>query len=203
MTARASLVNAIAVVVALAGGGGCIASDPGAHAVSASQLDASWLRAAPTPVVVQRGDRDCGAAALAMVGGAWGHPWTLDDVEQRIPPGADGIQLAAMRDFARSAGLDAYAIRGTRADLEHELAAGRPVLLGLVLPVDRKHNRSHYEVAVALHPSDGDVVTIDPATGRMQERPSRVFDLEWKTAGYATLVVVAAKPTASKEGQKP
>ena len=187
----------IAIAFALTG---CIAADPGAHPVSAAQLDGTWLRAAPVPVVVQRAENDCGAAALAMLVDAWGQSWTLDDALGRVHPGRDGVKLAALRDAARAAGLDAYAIRGTRDDLAHELAAGRPVLLGLVLPVDREHNRNHYEVAVALDPQHGDVVTIDPANGRMQRRESRVFDLEWKTAGYAALVVVSAR--SKKEGPR-
>jgi ABC-type bacteriocin/lantibiotic exporter with double-glycine peptidase domain len=182
---------AILFAVAGAGLGGCLAQDPGAHAVTAGQLDATWLRAASTPVVVQSSDRDCGAAALAMVAGAWGKHWTLATIERAVPPTEAGIQLGALRDLARASGLDAYAVRGTRADLEHELAAGRPVVLGLIEPVDRRRNRSHYEVAIALDPRSGDVVTIDPATGDLERRVAAVLDLEWKTAGYATLVVVA------------
>jgi len=76
------------------------------------------------------------------------------------------------------------------ADLEHELSAGRPVVLGLLLPYDNNHNASHYEVAVAMNPRDGTVVTIDPATGDWRKRSRPVLDLEWKSAGFAALVVV-------------
>ncbi len=82
-------------------------------------------------------------------------------------------------------------MRGTRDDLAHELGAGRPVVLGLIETVDAKRTRSHYEVAVALEPRAGDVVTIDPATGELQRRSAAVLDREWQAAGYATLVVVA------------
>jgi len=64
------------------------------------------------------------------------------------------------------------------------------VLLGLVLPHGRKRNRSHYEVAIALDPRDGTLVTIDPASGEWMKRSPEVLDIEWKAAGYAALVVV-------------
>ena len=58
-----------------------------------------------------------------------------------------------------------------------------------MLPFDRERNRAHYEVAVAMNPKDGTVVTIDPATGEWMRRSKSVLDVEWKAAGYAALVV--------------
>jgi ABC-type bacteriocin/lantibiotic exporter with double-glycine peptidase domain len=165
----------------------------GARSVQPAQIDDGWLRAAPTPVVKQRQQTDCGLAALAMVAGAWGRHWTLDDLAHRLPPGDHGIKLRALRDLARERGFEAYAIKATREDIQKELVQGRPVLLGLMLPHDRKRNRSHYEVAIALDPRDGTVVTIDPATGEWMRRSPKVLDLEWKAAGYAALVVVGDK----------
>jgi ABC-type bacteriocin/lantibiotic exporter with double-glycine peptidase domain len=165
----------------------------GARAVQPTQLDDGWLRAAPTPTIKQRQQSDCGLAALAMVAGAWGRTWTLDELSQRLPPTKHGLKLRALRDVARERGLEAYAIQGTRADLQKELAQGRPVLLGLMLPHDRKRNRSHFEVAIALDPRDGTVVTIDPASGQWMKRAPKVLDIEWKAASYATLVVVGDK----------
>jgi ABC-type bacteriocin/lantibiotic exporter with double-glycine peptidase domain len=165
----------------------------GARAVKPAQLDDGWLRAAPTPVIKQKQQTDCGLAALAMVAGAWGRTWSLDDMAHRVPPGNKGIKLKVLRDLARERGFEAYAIQATHDDLKRELSQGRPVLLGLMLPHDRRSNRSHYEVAVALHPSDGTVVTIDPATGEWMRRSPQVLDIEWKAANYAALVVVADK----------
>jgi ABC-type bacteriocin/lantibiotic exporter with double-glycine peptidase domain len=165
----------------------------GARSVQPAQIDNGWLRAAPTPVVKQRQQTDCGLAALAMVAGAWGRHWTLDDLTHRLHPGDHGIKLRALRDLARERGLEAYAIKATRDDIQNELVQGRPVLLGLMLPHDRKRNRSHYEVAIALDPRDGTVVTIDPATGEWMKRSPKVLDVEWKAAGFAALVVVGDK----------
>ncbi len=160
------------------------------------EVPADWLAAAPTPVVVQGQRSDCGLAALAMVAGAWGRHWTLDDLTHRLPPGKQGVQLGKLRDLARERGLVAYAVKGSFDDLRKELANGRPVLLGLVLPFDRNNNLNHYEVAVAMNPADDTVVTRDPATGELMKRPRKVLDLEWKHAGYATLVVVGTTDAA-------
>jgi ABC-type bacteriocin/lantibiotic exporter with double-glycine peptidase domain len=175
------------------------ASNGGAHRVHADQLDAHWLRAAPTPVIQQRRETDCGVAALAMIEGTWGRRASVDALARRAPPAGDGVRLGALRDLARADGLDAFAIHATRDDLRHELAAGRPVVLGLVLPYDRERNRSHYEVAIALDPRDGTVVTIDPATGATQSRPTKVLDLEWKASGNAALVVTGHRKGASHD----
>jgi ATP-binding cassette subfamily B protein RaxB len=166
------------------------------HVDPISVADGSWLHAAPTPVVRQQQDSDCGLAALAMVAGRWGQTWSVDDLAQHIPVTEAGVKLGALRDFARLRGLTAYAISGSTRDLAHELGAGRPVLLGLVLPFDHKHNRSHFEVAVAMDPADGEVVTIDPASGEWMKRPAKILDVEWKAAGYAALVVTG--PAAAK-----
>jgi hypothetical protein len=112
---------------------------------------------------------------------------------RELPPGKSGVKLGALRDFARKRGFEAYAIAGSYDDLARELGAGRPVLLGLTLPFDQQRNLNHYEVAVAYDPRGGNVVTIDPATGKYMSRTHKVLDLEWKVAGYATLVVVGSR----------
>jgi ATP-binding cassette subfamily B protein RaxB len=179
------------LLIALLGLVGCqLSYQGGAKPVSPSELGSGWYRAAATPVVRQHQQTDCGLAALAMVAGTWGRHWSVDDLNHQLPPSDRGVKLGALRDLAKSRGLEAYAIEGTAKDLAHELSLGRPVVLGLMLPYDRGHNVSHYEVAVAMKPADGTVVTIDPASGQWRQRTRAVLDLEWKSAGYATLVVV-------------
>ena len=177
---------------------GCIASCAlpyrgGARAVHQTQLGSNWLQAASTPVVKQRQQTDCGLAALAMVAGAWGHQWSVADLAKRVPPTKTGIKLGLLRDLARERGLEAFAIKATRDDIKNELAKGRPVLLGLMLPHDQKRNRSHFEVAIALNTQDGTIITIDPATGEWMRRAPKILDIEWKAAGYAALVVTGDK----------
>jgi ABC-type bacteriocin/lantibiotic exporter with double-glycine peptidase domain len=185
------------LVIAVLGVTACrLSYTGGARVVTPAELGAEWHRAAETPVVRQRQDTDCGLAALAMVAGAWGRRWSVDELTKQLPPTERGVKLGALRDLARKHGLDAYAIKGRVADLENELSRGRPVLLGLLLPYDMKRNASHYEVAVAIHPRDGTVVTIDPATGQWRERSPQVLDLEWKAAGFAALVVIGERHAA-------
>jgi ABC-type bacteriocin/lantibiotic exporter with double-glycine peptidase domain len=171
----------------------------GARTVQPAQLDQGWVRAAPTPVIKQKQQSDCGLAALAMVAGAWGRHWTVEELAIRARPGKHGLKLKVLRDIARERGFEAYAIKATRADLQRELGQGRPVLLGLLLPHDQRRNRSHFEVAVALDPRDGTVVTIDPATGEWMKRSPEVLDSEWRAASYAALVIVADKAAATAQ----
>lgn len=178
------------IVAALVGLSACVLPHSGgARPITPAQIDSGWLRAAPTPVVRQKHENDCGLAALAMVAGAWGRHWSVDDLAGRLPPKGNGVKLGALRDLARGRGLEAYALRASTQDLAHELAAGRPVVLGLMLPYDRKRNLAHYEVAVAMNPKDGTVVTIDPGSGEWMRRSRAVLDVEWKAAGYPALVV--------------
>lgn len=172
----------------------------GAKPVNAAKLDGEWLRAASTPVVKQRAQTDCGLAALAMIAGAWGQNWTVDDLRRDVKMSAKGAKLGALRDAARARGLEAYAIAGKHEDLQRELAKGRPVLLGLQLPFEQDRALHHYEVVVAMNPRDGRVITLDPATGKYLQRSKEVLEKEWKPVGYPTLVVVG--PLVARLGTK-
>jgi len=200
------ITRALTLVVCIAGLSAChLSYKGGATTVSPAALSANdgLLQAKATPVVKQLNRADCGLAALAMVAGAWGHTWSVNDMAIRLKPSKNGVKLKRLRDLARDRGLDAYAVKGTFADLEHELRAGRPVLLGLVLPYDQDKNLHHYEVAVAIDPKDHTVITRDPQTGELMRREKKILDLEWKTAGYATLVVVGERPKSATASAAP
>jgi ABC-type bacteriocin/lantibiotic exporter with double-glycine peptidase domain len=169
---------------------GCLPYTGGARPVSPSDVPTSYVRAAPTPVVRQHQEADCGLAALAMIAGAWGQSWSVDELNALLPPDTKGVKLGAIRDLARSRGLDAYAIQGTPADLAHELGAGRPVILGLALPFATNKRLGHFEVAIAIDPRDGTLITLDPASGRTMRRTRTVLEQEWGPSKHATLVVV-------------
>ena len=185
-------------LVALVAAAGCTALSytGGARPVAPAQLDAGWLRSAPTPIVRQRYEADCGLAALAMIAGAWGHRWVVDELARHAPPTPRGIKLGVLRDLARARGLEAYAISGTPDDLQRELAKGRPVLVGLTLPFERNRARAHFEVVVAVDPRTGSAVTVDPATGTYRQRSREVLETEWRPGGYPTLVVVGDRAVA-------
>ncbi|MCX5742733.1 MAG: cysteine peptidase family C39 domain-containing protein [Proteobacteria bacterium] len=183
-----SLVVAITVAFAVAG---CqLPYTGGARPVAAHDALPGYVHAAPTPIVRQRQETDCGLAALAMVAGAWGQAWSVAELARAVPPTARGVKLGALRDLARARGLDAYAIEATIADLANELTAGRPVVVGLVLPFARARFLCHFEVAIAIDPARGDVITLDPASGRAMRRTRAILEQEWARARHAALVVV-------------
>jgi len=181
----------LALVTIIAVATGCrVPYTGGAHPVAANDSLRGYIHAAPTPVVRQHQQADCGLAALAMMAGAWGRSWNVDDLARKVPPKHSGVQLGALRDLARSGGLDAYSFEGTLDDLHHELEAGRPVLVGLLLPFEGNRFLGHYEVAIAMDPKSGEIVTLDPATGKSMRRARDALEYEWSRAKHATLVVV-------------
>jgi ABC-type bacteriocin/lantibiotic exporter with double-glycine peptidase domain len=188
------------VLAALAVLGGCISYSGGARSLDPVQLrQPGWIVAAPTPELRQQGSRDCGAAALAMIAGRWHVELSVQAAVAALPaPTKRGTKLGDLRDVARAHGLSAFAIAGDRDTLVHELRAGRPVIVGLLLPYGSRRVQSHYEVIVGVHPASDQFVTINPANG-WRTRSWAALDAEWQPAGRPTLVVVgnAAATTAS------
>lgn len=183
------------VVVALACTTGCISYSGNARAIDPTRLatEPGWIVAGPTPALQQRDVRDCGAAAVAMVARRWGVELSVANAAAALPaPTVLGTRLGDLRDLARSHGLTAFAIAGDRVTIIHELGEGRPVIVGLFLPYGRKRALSHYEVIVAVHLRDGEVVTIDPAGG-WRTRTWAGLDAEWVPAGRPTLVVLGRR----------
>lgn len=190
MTARVA-----AVMAALVGIAGCISYRGGARSVDPARLttEPGWIIAAPTPELQQEGSRDCGAAALAMIAGRWHVPLSVDGAIAALPvPTPLGTRLGDLRDAARAHGLTAFAISGDRDTLIHELRAGRPLIVGLLLPYNRQRAQSHFEVVVAVHLVDGQFMTIDPANG-WRTRSWADLDAEWRPAGRPTLVVLGPR----------
>lgn len=187
MTRRIASTVAVFALVA-----GCISYRGGARSIDPDRLtaEAGWIVAAPTPAIRQRESRDCGAASLAMIAGRWHVPLSVEEAVAALPaPTTHGTRLGDLRDAARALGLTAFAITGDRETLVHELRAGRPVIVGLLLPYGGRRALSHFEVVVAVHPVDGRFVTIDPASG-WRARTWEALDAEWRPAGRPTLVVL-------------
>jgi ABC-type bacteriocin/lantibiotic exporter with double-glycine peptidase domain len=152
------------------------------------EREPGWLAVRNVPVVRQESETDCGAAAIAMVVTYWTTEPTARLLAELRPVRRPGLAAGRLRDFARRRDLTAYLVSGQIADLERELAAGRPVLVGLVKP-QRKGALTHYEVVVGFHRQKGIVVTLDPARGWRQNQ-LRGFLAEWKPAANLALVVV-------------
>ena len=140
------------------------------------------------PPVRQIAREDCGAAALAMVLGYWALPVSREDITAANPPVPErGIRAAALRDFARRRGLQAFIVEGQLADLDRELGRHRPVLVGVMKRFGQRLY-PHYEVVVGMSRRDQRVLTLDPAHGlRVNSREG--FTAEWTAAGRLTLIV--------------
>lgn len=85
--------------------------------------------------------------------------------------------------------MTAFSVAGDRALLVHELAAGRPVIVGLLVPDGGGRARSHYEVVVAVRAESDEFVTLDPARG-WRTRSWAVLDAAWRPARYPALIVL-------------
>lgn len=146
-----------------------------------------WIAVREVPVIRQCGDEDCGPAALAMIFAYWNVFLTRDDIAASglLVPGK-GASARDLRELARREGLHSFLFHGQWEDLQNEIAAGRPVLVGLVKRTG-SGAVTHYEVVVAVHPEKRLVVTHDPAQGP-RKNSFAGFRQEWYPAGYLTLV---------------
>lgn len=153
-----------------------------------------WIAVQGVPVVRQKQDEDCGAAALAMALAYWRVPTSLEEVVRECPPiPKEGIKAGTLRDCARAKGLQTFLFHGAFSDLEKELSRGRPVIVGLVKPYVNG-GLTHFEVVVGVHPRKEVVVTLDPAHGWRRNRYEG-FLMEWEPAKRLTLVLVKPSPS--------
>lgn len=181
--------HAVALAVLVASG--CATYAGGGRPIDPARVanEPGWITAAPTPPIRQRSFLGCGPAALAMVAARWNVHISMND--RGIPaPAKNGVSLGGLRAAARSHGLAAYAINANRATLDHELRAGRPVIVGLLRPYSRSQATSHYEVVIATRGDE--IVTLDPAAG-YRVRTWSSLEAEWRPAAYAALVVLGPR----------
>lgn len=182
---------------------GCASYRGSARDVSPATVEreVGWTRVVGVPLVRQKGIKDCGAAALSMVleywraragGGEAVSPRPTDrasiDRDLRGAPG-EGLSARELRDYARKLGYAAFVFQGNFADLEHEVALGRPVIVGVHKPLSSGEALSHYEVLIGVNRRNERVLTLDPAKGMRQNEVSS-FSVEWESAGRVTLVVL-------------
>ncbi|HKR56231.1 MAG TPA: cysteine peptidase family C39 domain-containing protein, partial [Gemmatimonadales bacterium] len=112
---------------------GCSTYLGGSRPIDPAELASpGWIAVTGVPAIPQREALDCGAAALASVLAHWRAVDGIDEVRAACPPDpVRGTEAAALRDFARSKGLQAFVIEGDFKVFEKELARGRPVLVGM------------------------------------------------------------------------
>ena len=155
--------------------------------------DPSWVIVRGVPFVSQKNDRDCGAAALAMVLSRWFGRESVDVVAALAPPGGAGIRVGALRDLARRRGLEAFVISGTIGDLAQQISLGRPVVVGLAKPMAGGRAAAHYEVIVGMNRAKGLILSLDPARG-LRQNTLDGFAREWTPTRRVALI---AFPVAS------
>ena len=149
-----------------------------------------WILLRDVPYVAQRGESECGAAAIAMIVAYWTKRTPESIVAAFRPVPERGLAAVRLRDYARAQGLASFVIAGTLDDLQRELEAGRPVIVGLTKPMSKDKVIDHYEVVVGLHRGRRLVVTLDPSEG-WQQNAIDGFASEWKGARFTTVVVSA------------
>jgi ABC-type bacteriocin/lantibiotic exporter with double-glycine peptidase domain len=171
-----------------------------AERASALAADPAWTFVRDVPFVAQRSDADCGPAALAMVLQHFGVRTTLTELVVRDPPHDGGVRAGDLRDVAREKGLSAFVVAGTFDDLFEQLGRGRPVLVGLAMPITGGRALAHYEVVVAIDRRDRRLLTLDPARG-LREDSLAGFAREWAPTGQVTLIVFRPEPADGRASE--
>ncbi|HET8550194.1 MAG TPA: papain-like cysteine protease family protein [Bryobacteraceae bacterium] len=136
----------------------------------------------------------CGAASVAMVVHFWQHDApglqaeTPERVYQRLYRGDDrGILLSDMRNYLEEAGLRAFTLRGNWADVERNVARGRPLIVGLKR---RREGGMHFAVVVGV---EGNQVWLNDPTRRKATRMRQEkFARQWELAGRWLLLAAPA-----------
>jgi ABC-type bacteriocin/lantibiotic exporter with double-glycine peptidase domain len=147
-----------------------------------------WQAVPEVRAFAQTGPRDCGPAALASVLNHWEPALDLEAVRRLTgPPDDEGMAAGRLRAVARGRGLHAHLISGTLADLDREVQAGRPVLVGVVRIHGRKR-LAHYQVVAGYHAGRALLLAADPERG-WTVVPVEQFLAEWQPARRLALVV--------------
>lgn len=174
---------------------GCASYQGSAHLAWSRevQADPAWQRVGSLPAVRQVGPKDCGAAALSAVFGYWQPsmpaPLQRSSIDAALRTNPDsGLSAGALRDYARQQGFRAFVFHGELRDLRHEVAAGRPVIVGVLKELSSREMLSHYLVVIGFHLQEARVLLFDPARGLVEDA-SDGFLAEWTRAGRLTLVI--------------
>lgn len=163
----------------------------------AGNIAGVWL---DVPFVKQERE-GCGAASIAMVMQYW-----QQHQGQSISPDADamhilsalhsdaahGIFASDMVRYFEQNGYSTFAFAGKWADLEPQLAKGRPLIAALKPDAS---SSLHYVVVAGVDPVHDLVMLNDPAQRKLLKVDQAQFEREWKATGDWTLLAVPRMST--------
>jgi ABC-type bacteriocin/lantibiotic exporter with double-glycine peptidase domain len=179
--------NVVALVVVLSAVG-CYQGTQRTVSLRDVAHEPGWIVVPDVPLVRQHAEHDCGPAALASVLARWGIADALPQIHRDVVTNPNGAAAGDLRDFARKQGLAAFLVVGEESDLVRELAAGRPVLVGLLQRYSNGQVLSHYEVVVGLNEARHRILLLDPGNGPREDSVES-FTREWQGSKRLTLVV--------------
>lgn len=165
---------------------GCSVARPFDEAVlkPGEREDLKLLRIEP---VAQRGENDCGPAALSEVLAYWGAPAEMAYSEEPSTVGG-------LRDEARGRGCRAFLLEGTWEDVLEQIGKGRP-LIAAIKPEWRvglarlsSPEISHLVVLVGVNAAREFVVFDDPEKGRRRLK-RKDFERQWAKVKRVGLVI--------------
>ena len=164
-----------------------------APAIPAGAERAIWI---DVPFVQQTTD-GCGSASLSMVMRYWdgkeGRAVAADAEATHIQAtlfssAAKGIFASSMRNYLARSGYQAFAFQGQWSDFEHQLALGRPLIVGL--QASGALGPLHYVVVVGIDPARNFLFMNDPAQQKMLRISREGFEQEWRATGNWTLLAI-------------
>lgn len=153
-----------------------------------------WKQVTNIELVRQEASNDCGAAAAAMVLTHWGSPTSLEELQTDLPATKGGVRAHELRDALLKRGLQAFVIEGTMADLEYEIAQGRPVIVGTLKSLKNGQRVHHFEVVVAIQRERQLIMTLDPSLG-WRKFSYAGFESEWLGSAHTTIVALPPEPS--------
>ncbi len=146
---------------------------------------------------VQQPKNTCGPATIAMVMQYWQKQpgmhaldaGELPQIERSLQPNHHDVRASAMLRYFKQHGYRAFAFAGQWADLEHQIAQGRPLIVALK---PAGEDSLHYVVVAGVNDPERVVLLNDPAQRKLLKEDRAQFEHEWKATGNWTLLAVPA-----------
>ncbi len=146
------------------------------------------------PYVEQVGN-GCGPACISMVMKYWASIRKVEPAAAADEPtirmtlnsrGPAGTLASDMSRYFAAHGFRAYTFAGNWSDLEHHLAQGRPLIVG----VEQGPDTFHYMVVAGIDSGRGIVLVNDPARRKLRMLKRAGFERAWSRCHSWTLLAL-------------